>query len=190
MARSHPKDRFHSVPESLLRVGAHRALPRRRSGWIVFAWAALATGILVAIGVAGLFAVNHRIQFIEAVIPNSSKPSSPPATPSAPAAPSPAAAVVDKTASITVLNGSSKSGLAAATVKRVVAAGWNSDSVAANASSLDVKTTTVYYSDSAREGAARGLAQTLGGVTVAQSSEFASYNTHLVVVLGADFAAR
>ena len=199
MARSHPKDRFDSVPDSLLRVGAHRAPPRRRSGWIVFAWAAFATGILIAIGVVWLYMVNNRIQFVEdpgsrdsrsAPSPStqSAAPSAPP--PSAPAVPTPTAPVVDKTVTITVVNGSSKTGLATATVRKVIAAGWSPDTVAATGSDSDVEKTTVYYSDASREQAARSLAQTLDGVAVAKSNEYKSYGTQLIAVLGADFAAR
>ncbi len=198
MARSHPTDRFDSVPNSLLRVGAHRAPTRRRSRWIVFAWAALATGILIAGGVAGLHVINNRIQFNDDSGPRSANPP-PSSTPSAtgspsslptPAVPSPAAPAVDKSVTITILNSSAKSGLASATVKKIVAAGWNPDAVAATGDTSGVETTTVYYSDSARENVARGLAKTLGGVAVAKSSEYTSYGTQLVAVLGMDFAAR
>ena len=47
-------DRFDNLPEGLLRIGAHRAAAKRGRGWIAFAWAALATGILVALGLYGL----------------------------------------------------------------------------------------------------------------------------------------
>ena len=55
-------DRFDSVPDDLLRTGAHRSAPKRGRGWIAFAWAALATGVLVAAGLFGLAVIRGTIE--------------------------------------------------------------------------------------------------------------------------------
>src|SRR5689334_16419557 len=44
---SYPKDRFDELPEDLERVGAHRSPKKKGGGWIGFAWAALATIVLI-----------------------------------------------------------------------------------------------------------------------------------------------
>ena len=60
---SFPQDPFDVVPADLTRVGAHRAPRRRGRGWIMFAWAALATGVLVVGGLYGLSRVDPNISF-------------------------------------------------------------------------------------------------------------------------------
>ena len=51
MAQKFPRDRFDSIPHGIDRVGAHRAPARRGAKWIAFGWAALATVVLVAVGI-------------------------------------------------------------------------------------------------------------------------------------------
>ena len=52
---SYPKDRFDQLPEDLQRIGAHRGPAKKGRGWIGFAWALLATGVLIF---GGLFAIG------------------------------------------------------------------------------------------------------------------------------------
>ena len=54
MAQKFPRDRFDSIPHGIDRVGAHRAPARRGAKWIAFGWAALATVVLVAVGIGGV----------------------------------------------------------------------------------------------------------------------------------------
>ncbi|MBD3753969.1 MAG: LytR family transcriptional regulator, partial [Micrococcales bacterium] len=46
-----PRDRFDDLPEDVGRVGAHRAEQPHMRGGVVFFWAALATVILIAVGI-------------------------------------------------------------------------------------------------------------------------------------------
>jgi hypothetical protein len=59
---SFPRDQFDDVPDGDGRVGAHRAPPRRGRGWIAFAWAALATGVLVIVGLFVLSRVDSSFE--------------------------------------------------------------------------------------------------------------------------------
>ena len=45
------------------RVGAHRAENPRMRGWVVLLWAALATVVLIAIGIFGTLLASGRIDF-------------------------------------------------------------------------------------------------------------------------------
>ncbi|MFF1875752.1 hypothetical protein, partial [Kitasatospora herbaricolor] len=63
MAEKYPKDRFDTIPEDLHRVGAHRAPRARGRGWIGVGWAALATVVLVGLGVFGLSLVDSGNSF-------------------------------------------------------------------------------------------------------------------------------
>jgi hypothetical protein len=183
---THPRDRFDDLPHDLVRVGAHRAAPKRGRGWIAFAWAALATGLLV---VGGLFVVAQLDDF-ELDLPILSD--SPTATDTA--VPEPTSTVVPVTdpttidpardITITVLNGTPVIGEQDAAGDSLAALGWPVDS-RANASTTDVATTTVYYGDAANEDVARGLLVALGVGTVLESDSF--LGADVTVVLGADY---
>src|ERR1700709_519705 len=56
-------DQFDNVPENVDRVGAHRGPKARGRGWITFAWAVLATAILVVAGLYVLSTFNPNIKF-------------------------------------------------------------------------------------------------------------------------------
>lgn len=171
------RDRFDEVPVDLARVGAHRAPSRRASGFAAFAWAALATGVLVGVGVLGLSAIERTV-------------AAPDDTTSSAAAAALPAATVDPNASVVVLNATETSGLAAAAAKRAKAAGWTVTSTA-NADVQNVRVSTVYYGTKSQLGAALGLSKSLGiGRTPQQSSRFdVAGQSRLTVVLGSDFGA-
>jgi hypothetical protein len=171
---TYPRDRFDDLPRGLSRVGAHRApLPRGR-GFAVFAWAALATGVLVGVGVFWLGRIDA--QYASAAT-----------TASAPAAITP---TVDAKLSVAILNGTSTSGLAASAETALKKDGWTV-ALASNASSSTVKTTTVYYALAGEAGAAAGLAKSLGVTSAQESQQFASSGTsRMTVVLGSDYAAK
>ena len=186
-----PADRFDRPPADLQRVGAHRAPGRRGRGWIVFAWSALATGVLVGLGVLGMFVINDRVSF-EGVLSsdNGDAASAAPATSDAatPAPVTPPEPTIDPAVNVVILNGTDVTGLAGTAGDALAAEGWTVGS-RSNADATDVATSTVYYTDAGQEGAARGLAQSLGGVAIALSDQFkVEGDNRITVVLGADYA--
>ena len=198
MPTRYPTDRFDRLPPDALRVGAHRAPARRGRAWIVFAWAALATGLLVAAGIIGLTMFSASIN-----LPFRTDAGAPSAEPDASASVPPTAEpVLDASLSITVLNGTGAARLANTAADALVAAGWcgatgvteveegpcagqSALGTRADAEANDIPTTVVYYGDAANEGAARALVQSLGVGDVALSDVYPE--SPLTVVLGADY---
>jgi hypothetical protein len=154
------RDRFDDLPEGSGRVGAHRAEnPRLRPGVIVL-WALVATILLVGIGIFGSLIASGRISLTPASTPT-------------PTATIVTEAVVDTSYSVNVLNATGESGLATTMTDQIVAAGWSADSVLpSTASQSDFAETTVYYAFPSDEGAARGLAEVIGGAKVALSDAY------------------
>ena len=171
-----PRDRFDEGRPDLARVGAHRAPARRGRGLVAFAWAALATGVLVAAGVLGLHVIEKNVADTGATTSTSAKPSVTP--------------TIDPKLPVVLLNATTTNGLAATAKTQLVGDGWTVQSTA-NASSSDVKVTTVYYTDTGQAGAAAGLAKSLGFSRTALSTQFkVPGQTRLTVVLGKDYAAK
>ena len=107
-------------------------------------------------------------------------------TPSASPAPSPTATPTttgpaDRTAPVTVLNGTRTSGLAGKAATALRAAGWTV-SVGNGRSSAP---TTVYYAAAGQQAAAQTLVADLGVGVVEQSSR---YSSPLTVLLGTDYS--
>jgi len=173
------KDRFDDVPVDGGRIGAHRAENPRIRGGVVVLWSAIAIIVLVALGIFGTLVTTGRVTLF-------------PAPSSTPTVARTAEPVVDTSYKVTVLNATTQSGLAGAVAQTVVAAGWSADDVTAgDAGSTDFPTTTVFYSDPAEEGAARGLAQVIGGANLSLSDAYQTLvdgagGKLLVVVIGAD----
>lgn len=183
MATSFQPDRFDEIPSNLQRVGAHRVPRKRGRGWVGFAWAALATVVLIGAGVVALFVLNDKLSAGTgpAAGPQSSAPTT--TEPEAPAV----QPTVDPALAVTVLNGTERAGLAAAVGDTLAAAGWNV-TTRSNAATEDVVTSTVYYADPTLEGAALGAAQSVPGAGIALSQEFVDLgDASLVVVVGANF---
>lgn len=197
-----PQDRFDGVPDSLLRVGAHRSGVRRHGGLIVFAWAFLAVGVLTAGGIAWLTVTNDSFQFRSSASTSSSSATpkstatgtatsgatkTPAATPTATPLADPSKVDSTKT-TITVLNATTTTGLASTAGTTLTNAGWVVGNMG-NASS-QVSTSVVYYDDSAadNESIALGIAKSLGINTVEQSTAFPGAT--ITVILGADFNAQ
>ncbi len=186
---SFPPDQFDELPADLVRVGAHRAPPRRGRGWIRFAWAALATGVLIAAGLFGLSRIDPNFKI---TLPGAS--ASVTASPSASTTPT-AAAITDPTKvpaalklSISVLNGSPTDGLQDKAGNVIKAAGWP-DPARANSTQRTEKTTVIYYRSADYEGVARGLAALLGvGADVQLSDAF--LGAPVTIVLGADYTPQ
>lgn len=161
MPKTHPpKDRFDDLPAAHGRIGAHRAENPRLRGGVVLLWSAVATIVLVALGVFGTMIATGRIAlFAEPVA-------------SATVAP-PAEAVLDTSYPVYVINATSQRGLAGTVASQVIAAGWNAEHVYPTESeSEDFAMTTVYYASVADEGAARGLAQAIGGAAVELNASY------------------
>ena len=176
---SYPRDRFDDVPETD-RVGAHRAENPRMRGWVVLLWAALATVVLIAIGIFGTLIASGRIDL--APTPTPTVAPAPEVTP-----------VVDVNYDVMILNATPEDGLATQMKDVVVAAGWADAKVTAGeAGSQDFPTTTVFYVNDADEAAAAGLAQVIGGAEIEQSEAYPSTSPdvpQLTVVIGLDRTA-
>jgi len=211
----YPRDRFDEVPHDLDRVGAHRSEPRRGRGWIVFAWAALATGVLVGAGVVALGVLNDSFQF---VAPTSTSSAQAQDDETDPAATDPAATDAagddatggdstdapgdEATETPTPTATAADPAAAARTTTIAVLNGTTTSGLASRASSTlteagwrvatqgnapDRATSTiVYYSSAASESAALGVARSLGVATTQQSGAFP--DATVTVVLGSDFS--
>lgn len=183
-------DRFDEIPTSIGRVGAHRAPAPRGRGWIIVAWAALASGILVVVGLYGLSLISDRVTFPLPGIDTAEPMPTPEATVSAPPSiepiTDPALAALPAGFSITVLNGTEVDGLGAAARDLLTAPGWPVGTVTA-AAQTDLADTVVFYSDPALEGVAAGMASLLGAGVIELSDAFPG--APITIALGADFAA-
>lgn len=176
---TYPRDRFDDVPETD-RVGAHRAENPRMRGWVVLLWAALATVVLIGIGIFGTLLASGRIEL--APTPTPTVEPVPEVTP-----------VVDVNYDVLILNATPEQGLATQLKDVVVTAGWSDDKVTAGeAGSQDFPTTTVFYVDAADEAAAAGLAEVIGGAATEQSDAYLPSTPdarQLTVVIGLDRTA-
>ncbi len=177
MAQKFPRDRFDSIPHGIERVGAHRAPARRGARWVAFGWAALATVVLVAVGIGAVIVFNDRLNFGDAGV------ATPTPTPVAPAAPPRAPAHP-----VSRQNGPPTTGRAAPAAATRTAAGIPVGTTA-NASEQDLAETVVYYATPDLEGAARGVAAAIAEADVRLDAKFAEVGTPLVLVVGSDYAA-
>ncbi|WP_169581059.1 LytR C-terminal domain-containing protein [Microbacterium thalassium] len=177
---TYPRDRFDDLPD-VDRVGAHRAENPRMRGWVVLLWAALATIILIVVGIFATLLVSGRIELFPAPTPTA-------AAPTAEVTP-----VVDTTYQVVILNATPEQGLATQMKDTVVAAGWPDGSVLpSDASADDFPETTVYYVAAEDEAAAAGLAQVVGGARIEQSEVYQPADAgtkQLTVVIGLDRTA-
>lgn len=153
------------------RVGAHRSSATKRwPRWAILLGALAAAIVLAAVGLFALDALRPR----EAVPTEAAQP---------PVVTDPTAIDPALDASITVLDGSGQSGLAAGVGQALADAGWN---VVATAGSTETsETTVVWFDDEALGPVARGLAAQLG-VGTEQLSEGRLSGTPITIVLGPD----
>jgi len=186
---NYPKDQFDDFPEDLARIGAHRGPVKRGGGWIGFAWAALATGALVAAGLFYVSLTNESFKFDFGTDTAAS------ASPSASAIPT-AEPITEKSViktlkkergiTITVLNGSATDDLDRIAYRALKADQWPATSYAP--ASVDTEEETiVYYSNADDEDVARGVIAALGTGDVSFSEAFSG--APITVVLGSDYAA-
>jgi hypothetical protein len=193
MAQQFPKDRFDVVPTDLERVGAHRAPRNRARGLLWLVWCLVAILVIVGAGWIYLRVLDNNL-FGNSAAPRPTasqpvQPTGPSGTPSASptpsATPKPTATVVPD-AQLSVLNGTTRAGLAAQAAGVLQGDGW--DAVTTGNAPQRASTTAVYYADAVQRGIALGVAKSLGIATVTQSSQFASSGAAVTVVLGADYS--
>lgn len=149
-------------------------------GWVVLLWAALATVVLIAVGIFGTLIASGRIQF--APEPTPTVTPVPQVTP-----------IIDTSYQVQILNATPEDGLATQLKDVIVAAGWPDESVlASGAGSQDFPVTTVFYVGADDEAAAAGLAEVIGGAAIEQSEAYAPVDPavkQLTVVIGLDRTA-
>jgi hypothetical protein len=185
-----PRDRFDDLPADLVRVGAHRAPARRGRGWISFAWAALATGVLVVGGLYGLSQVNPAISF---QLPSFGAGGDDPEvieTTAPPVEPITDPALVDPelNVSFSILNASPTDGQQVAADLQLQQAGWPADKISrANAAQRDIEVTAIYFNGAQYEGVARGVATILGTDLEYVRNSDAYLGAPITIVLGADY---
>jgi cytoskeletal protein RodZ len=178
------RDRFDDIPHDVHVVGVHRGPRPRGRGWIVFAWAALATGLLVVVGLVVLNRIDptFSLPFVPTASPSAttSAPSTPAVTPITDPKDIPAGV----NASITVLNGTATENADETLAQKLQGEGWTVSGTA-NAASRDIATTAVYYSTADLEGVALGLAKEIGTDAVQLSD--ATTDSPITIVIGADY---
>lgn len=194
------RDEFDRVPEGSTRQGVHRsvAASRRRSLTPILAagFVALAIGLVAFLILPKLgFPAGQAAAVTAGNSPTATSPASPspaqspkPAgTPSAAApssspsaTPSATAAGVDKTAPVTIYNGTTTAGLASRVGVTVGSNGWTVGQKG-NWRGAPQQTSVIFYSGMEQKGNAAALGTLLGIDTLVDSAEF---NLPLVVVLG------
>jgi len=182
MPSNYPHDQFDDLPADAPRVGAHRGPARRGRGWITFAWAALATGVLVA---GGVVAVSVMGGVADASVDDTLS-STATAEPTAEPLTDPTTLDDSRDISITILNGTPYTGLATIAETELTDLKWPVGS-AADAQSTEHASTTVFYAKAEDEDVARGVSQalTVGDVQLDETL----LGAPIKVVLGADYQA-
>jgi len=177
-------DQFDNLPENIDRVGAHRGPKVKGRGWITFAWAVLATAVLVVGGLYVLSIFNSSIKF--GLGPSAGS------TATASSTPTPVITPIDdpktitaRNITVTVLNGTDIVGLQTKAAAKLTAKGWNVIATA-NSTATNLKTSTVYYSIAANEDVAEGIQSLLGAQDIQFSSAFPG--SSITVVVGSDFS--
>jgi hypothetical protein len=178
-------DQFDHLPENVDRVGAHRGPKVKGRGWITFAWALLATAILVVGGLYVLSIFNNSIKF--GLGTSTASTPTPTGTPTPVITPIEDPTIPDVAArkiTITVLNGTSIVGLQTKAATKLTAKGWNVIATA-NSTATNIKTSTVYYSSAADQDVAEGIQILLGAQDIQFSNAF--LGSPITVVVGSDF---
>ena len=178
-------DQFDNLPENVDRVGAHRGPRVRGRGWITFAWALLATVVLVVGGLYVLSIFNNSIKFgLGSTASASPTPSGTPAAVITPVEDPTQPDIVARKITITVLNGTATVGLQDKAAKKLTDKGWTVIATA-NSTATNIKTSTVYYSSKANEDVAQGIQILLGAQDIQFSNAF--LGSPITVVVGSAF---
>jgi LytR cell envelope-related transcriptional attenuator len=177
-------DQFDDLPDNVDRVGAHRGPKVRGRGWITFAWAVLATAVLVVGGLYVLSIFNSSIKFgLSGTSASSSATPSGTPTPVITPIEDPST-ITSRNITITVLNGTDVVGLQDKAAAKLTAKGWNVIGTA-NSTATNIKTSTVYYSSAADQDVAEGIQSLLGAEDIQFSSAFPG--SPITVVVGSSF---
>jgi hypothetical protein len=180
MADKTEHDIFDDLEITSSRRGVHRAPKRPGAGWIKFAWAALATGVLVVGGVGTLIVTSDSISMKDFESIFALPTTAPSATPKPTAAPT-----VDPAAVVNVLNATGETGIATLVGDQLAAEGWTVG--AKSNASENTEETFIYYVNPSYEGAARGVAQSLGYGTIKLTDKYVESSAAITVVIGADY---
>ena len=184
---SYPKDRFDQLPEDLQRIGAHRGPAKKGRGWIGFAWALLATGVLIF---GGLFALGKVLGIdlgISIFAPAATPTPTPTPTPTMDPILDPT--TIDQVArgiKIDVLNGTPIVDLENTVGDKLAAAGWRMGAFTV-ASHKTQEATFVYYSDPLNEDVARGVVVAMGIGEIRKVTPETFPGASITVVLGSDY---
>lgn len=185
-------DRFDEVPRDVGYLGTHR---RERSSWSVFAPVGIGLGAVVVLVLAGLWFVDRSDDYLTLDPSDISFQAEPP--PEDPVVVEPEGepepeVITDPTQvdlegfTLTVLNGTSRQGLAARAAERLVAVGWP-EPATTNADSSDLAETVVAFSEESDRAKALGIAEILG-ISAAQVIQTPAYpGAAVTVVLGDDY---
>lgn len=187
-------DRFDDVPQDPKYVGLRR-LRRRRAFWVIPATVlALSTVLLI---VLGLWWVERADDYLEFEAPPVAEvepePEVQPEPEPEPTEPEPAEPIVNPTVdqaaglTVTVLNGTLTSGLAAQAGELLTREGWPEQTLA-NAETSTVEASYVAYRLEEDEGLARGAAQILGIEEVVFTDQY--LGARITVILGADYPSQ
>lgn len=187
-------DRFDEVPEDPKYVGLRR-LRRRRAFWVIPTTVlALSTVLLIVLGLWWVERADDYLEFeappVAVVEPEPEVQPEPEAEPEEPA---PAEPIVNPTVdqaaglTVTVLNGTLTSGLAAQAGDLLTREGWPEQTLA-NAETSTVETSYVAYRLEEDEGLARGAAQILGIEEVVFTDQY--LGARITVILGADYPSQ
>jgi hypothetical protein len=185
---SSPRDRFDDLPDDLTRLGAHRAPAKRGRGWVNFAWAALATGVLIVGGLYGLSLVNPAISFEIPVLAGDGAEPDVTTTPEPEVLPITDPGLVDPELdlSISVFNASPTDNQQVTAAQQIALAEWPEPATAV-ASARDQEATVIYYNGASYEPIALGLAQLLGTDPANIRNSDAYLGAWVTIVLGADY---
>jgi LytR cell envelope-related transcriptional attenuator len=180
----YPRDQFDDIPADLIKVGAHRAPARTGRGWVIFAWAALFTGLSV---VGGLYYLS-QIGQISNILPFAAGPTE---APSASASVDTTVPLTDPTTiaksrkiTITVINASTTVGREKTAGDALAKLKWPIKT-RTSAATHDITTTVVYYSNPADKDIAEGLQIALGVGDIRESNAY--LGAPITIVLGEDY---
>lgn len=184
---TYPADRFDRPPADLQRVGAHRAPRPAGRGWVAFAWAAAATVLLISLGVVAMFVINDRVSFNNPFGgAGAPQPADTTAVPSPTVQPT-VKPTVDPAVSVVILNGTAVNGRAGQVGDLLAKQGWKVGA-RSNAGAPNVAASTIFYTDAAQEGAARGLSAALGGMRFQLSNQYlVPGESRITILIGADY---
>jgi len=185
-----PPDRFDDIADEAGRVGAHRAPRPRGRGFVMVAWAALASGALVVGGLYGLSLISDSVSFeipgfVAEPEPENTDEPEPEPEPTVEPITDPALAELPEGFTITILNGAGIDGLGETARDLLTGPGWPVGTVTA-AGQDDLAQTVIFYSNPDLEGVARGMAALLGVGEVEISDAFPG--APITIALGLDFA--